>query len=896
MHHSKTGRSHSLPLRVNFPIVIVLLFHYTPNYQVLSINPVLDLNNTYPYLINKLTGLVTEPRDYFNFDYIYNPNETYKRQTSAQVRNYHLLKAFDFANYFQTDHWHYSDPNDLELSAYPIANKLKCSQHLNWIEDNLNRSRTENILFLPGEQHSNLMTLIDSFGRPEASTFYGHGIWVGSYYECLRVRIDLEKFRKEECEQHNIVNCEPQLNGHFRGRYCIGKARDIDWPTYEEDDYTPNITYKIGFCLPETCETSSINSHRLQLERLMRFNMPNYWQPRLNLTDIYCLPDRRSPIRAMNSSGRIFLSLISMWLITLLAATIVYQFYKRHSQDMRRILTQNFAPECHQGITATSITTANNYEDVYQDPNKSSTSNEVNLGSISSLSMRSWLNKSPKVIKMLKALSIIENMLDLCKPPKLLDNAEDLKRLRVNLNPLDFIKCLCCIFVIFGHIVFIHMQHLTNIVHTIELSYELYPRILIALFNFVDTFFIISGMLTAYFVFKRFGEKNFGPTAWLYTSLLRILRLSPVYILVFWFTKTITVHLADGPLWDYATDKNSIKGLCSNDHWWKSLLYLGNYGTMQPLCILPAWSIIVDSQYSLIIPPALFVVMKHKRFGYVALLFAVVGSTLNMTWQLASQTAVKTSDMAKVRLHVYPLISRFGAEFYNTAFNRMGPVAIGILGGHLLYLYGKGNIRTWPRLLQGTSFKIILMLHIFVFILPTLGMLTDDPSSNDDSNFTIFLISNATIKPIWSLINTIFILRLVTDLRLRSTVVRIMAHNVWHCLGKLCFASYLIHYEIILIFLKSRHEGLVDPDWAQIAREFSFVFLVSTVIAYFVHILYEAPINNLITMIVNKKTRNLQQVNNDIDIDRGDIRRDHNRTMYLSDRTSSREVQRLEIS
>jgi peptidoglycan/LPS O-acetylase OafA/YrhL len=401
------------------------------------------------------------------------------------------------------------------------------------------------------------------------------------------------------------------------------------------------------------------------------------------------------------------------------------------------------------------------------------------------------------------------------------------------------------------------MQHLSNIVHTIELSYDIYPRTLIALFNFVDTFFIISGMLTAYFIFKRFNKTTFAnPMIWLYISLMRLLRLSPVYILVFWFIKTTSVYMTDGPLWDYGTDDKSTKGLCINDHWWKSLLYVGNWGTMQPICILPAWSIIVDAQYSLVMPAMIYLIFKHKRLGYLLLLIPIVVSTTKMTIQLANQTAVKTSDMAKIRLHVYPLISRFAAEFYNTAWNRIGPVAIGIFGGHLLYLYEFGIIRRWPKFMYGLGFKLVLMLHVLIFLLPVIGRFTDDPKSTKETDTTIFILSNATIKPIWSVINTILLLRLITDLRSHSVLARLMSHNIWHCLGKLCFTSYLIHYEIILTLLKSR-ESLVDPNWSNVFREFSAVFLISTAISYIIYILYEAPINKLIVLVYSKQADQL---------------------------------------
>lgn len=944
-----------------FLFLIVFILTIFVKEQALSLNSVLDINGTYPYLINKTSNEIIQPRDYMDFENLYTPNEAYKINQTAQGRNYHLLKAFDFANYFQSDYWHYSDENELRLSAQPIANEFKCAQQLDWLERKLNGS--SNVLFSRGEQHVNLMSLIDSFGKPESGTYLGHGYWLGSYFQCKRTSINIDKFEEEECrinmsssesckqfkssnshrESSNIQNNHKILPLHetntkinINTRYCMGKVRDIDWPSEKEDNYVPTISYKVGLCLPEVCETLSIKRHREQLERLMRYNMAEHYKSRLYLYDMYCSPDPRSPIREYKLSSRIFLGLISTWLLILCLSTVIYSCFKRNQKDLKNILSDghnkedqelcqeltnsNFKDEiglanscglidiaysgrvmndCDENTaakmnknylehkTTTPVDTKtlssaqlllikaqNSFSPICKDHNQhhhhrdlqatttnTSTNHQLNNRPISSnLSTTSstfsnWLNLSeyPITMRILQALSIKENIREFQQPPLLLREPGSSKKLRINLNSLDAIKCLCCVLVIFGHIIFIHMQHLSNILHTMEISLDLYPRFLIAFFNFVDTFFIISGMLTAYFIFKRFNEKTFkSPMVWLSISFLRLLRLSPVYLLVFWFTKTMTVYLSEGPIWDYGTDKNSIKGLCINDHWWKSLLYLGNLGTMQPLCILPAWSIIVDAQYSLIIPPILYLIFKNKKLGYIFLIISILVSTANMSHQLATQTAVKTSDMAKIRLHVYPLISRFAAEFYNTAWNRIGPVAIGILGGHMLYKYDIGKIRQWPWFMRGSSFKLILLLHLLIIILPVISRLTDDPETNTESDLTIFVLSNSTIKPIWSLINTIFLLRLVTDLKNHSVLARLMSHNIWHCLGKLCFASYLIHYELILILLKSREEGLLVTNWSNAAREFSLAFLASTSISYFVYILYEAPINKLINLALAK--------------------------------------------
>lgn len=872
-----------------------------------AINPVLDLKNTFPYLINQTNGQVIEPRDYMDFENIYTPNDTYKRETTAPRKLYHLLKGFDFANYFQTDHWHYSNKQDLLDSALPVANATLCEFHLNWLEEKLNKSSES--LFGPGEQKIKLMNLVDAFGKPEAGTYYGRNQWLGSFEQCKQVSIDLEEFEGAEKrfgDSTRQVSKLQKAGRDLRGRYCIGKARDVDWP---HDDYVPKITYKIGLCIPESCETISFSRHQRQLERLMLFSMPDYIKPRLTLSDMYCLPDDRSPLRSLSRSGWIFLSLLAIWLTSVIGCTLVYCFYKHHKRDLitishlQRVHNQNIKqarddslaePHAnlimqvasdkgaqHESGLLKNLWPAKAQGEIIQLPERALEKEDESASfrdqassrdsSLESSFTDSQARCEPTWIRVAKSMSLYENLADFAKPPAVLRNGNSMRELRVNLNALDAIKCLCCILVILGHIVFIQMQHLTNIFGAIEISHQVKPRLLIAFFNFVDTFFIIGGMLTAYFVFKKYDRHTFSkPIVWLQFMLLRLIRLSPVYVLTFWFVKTISVHLSQGPIWDYGTDKDSMRGLCIRDHWWKTILYLGNVGTMQPICILPAWSIIVDSQYSLIIPPILFLIFKHKRIGYISLIFAIFVSTVKMSLQLMDQTAVKTSDMAKVRLHVYPLISRFAAEFYNSAWNRIGPVAIGIIGGHMLYLYDIKAMRKWPWYMRGAAFKFVLFMHLFILALPTIGRFTDDPESRGEVDVTIFVLSNASIKPIWSIINTILLLRLITDLRSSSKLARLLSHNIWHSMGHLCFASYLIHYEIMMLLFKSRPDGLPLTSWMNALRDFSTVFLISTVIAYFIYILYESPLNKLSSILLEKMRSSQSVAKTNSQVDKGE--------------------------
>jgi peptidoglycan/LPS O-acetylase OafA/YrhL len=163
--------------------------------------------------------------------------------------------------------------------------------------------------------------------------------------------------------------------------------------------------------------------------------------------------------------------------------------------------------------------------------------------------------------------------------------------------------------------------------------------------------------------------------------------------------------------------------------------------------------------------------------------------------------------------------------------------------------------------MYGIGFKVVLLLHLIIFFLPIIGRLNQDEQSNEDADTTGLIVTSATIKPIWSIIDTILLLRLITDLRLHSTLARIMSHNIWHCLGKLCFAAYLIHYEVILTLLKSGNR-LAEVNLPNFIRELSAVFVITVTLSYIIYIFYEAPINKLITLAGSKQVDKLKQRSN----------------------------------
>ncbi len=86
----------------------------------------------------------------------------------------------------------------------------------------------------------------------------------------------------------------------------------------------------------------------------------------------------------------------------------------------------------------------------------------------------------------------------------------------------------------------------------------------------VDSFFLISGLLTSYLFMREVKGQNkpitFGLMAKYY--LHRIWRITPAYMLVLFFSIALSRYLGDGPFYP----KNGFEINFCRDTWWTNLL------------------------------------------------------------------------------------------------------------------------------------------------------------------------------------------------------------------------------------------------------------------------------------------------------------------------------------
>lgn len=835
---------------------------------------------------------------------------------SAHWRLSRLLEAHQAAMPFDPDIWRHSEPADQMHLLW--GNLSQCSLELAHLLQRLADPPKS------GLEKQRLQQLLDSFGRPESGALLAHPFWLGSYLQC---------------EQLNRERWPPQTR-RLETRYCVGKVVMNSWLPIQGQPAKPgeadqsqqsqeSVSFKVGLCLPKSCDSlalfrqkqrqqimmnghdsltghgkrneieNPIESVRKQVELLMRFNFnPNkqhgmnlFAADELKLNDIYCLPLEES--RKLSFSAFALLFALCLWL----SACVLCTWLRRLPSERRPT---------------------------------------------------NWLPGACLDERLLEIMAIdanLERFLALDRPGFESAAKQEQSEQVVNLAVLDSVKHLGCIGVIGAHVFLTHLTLGTAYSHIIEhIGKDMRAMLLLSLNNTVDTFFVISGLLAAFIMFKKLdrlagagsnsratssssssnlepnsngigkGTKNSiddhhhrggrAKQALLAAALAgsapltrmvaaRYLRMAPLYFLVYAATKSLATHLGSGPLWDYATNGRSLRGLCQRESWLWPLGFLSNFKPIAHHCVPPAWSLAVDLQLCLVTPLLLLALKRWPRRWSYALIGALVCLSSWSTFRdykrllIDDSSPLSAADFAKLRLHAFTVLIKHSARGYSRPQNRMGPILIGLLGGHLLHLYelrclekrrlARDSKRPtkvddpttdWPRYMRGTCFKLILLAGLVFACAPAFVRLREEarteqiagaqggPSirrilsawlarANTSSTFDCYLTlaGFVLIKPLWALCNLLLFLRLATDLR-HSLLARLMSLSGWRTLSKLNYAMLLVHFELIAYEAMSRY-AQTPVTWLDLLAKFCFAYLSSLLLGLLLHTLLELPAHRL---------------------------------------------------
>ncbi|KAJ8954784.1 hypothetical protein NQ318_014895 [Aromia moschata] len=300
---------------------------------------------------------------------------------------------------------------------------------------------------------------------------------------------------------------------------------------------------------------------------------------------------------------------------------------------------------------------------------------------------------------------------------------------------------------------------------------------------FVDTFFVLSGLLVVYSLLNQFDKRRMNPG---FIILLRYIRLTPVYAFVVFYYATIFNHTGYGPLWKVVAGGDS-KDCRKN--WWTNLLYISNYVNADHMCMTHSWYLPCDFHYFIIAIGLCLLIKKEKKIGLGTLLVitltsVIVPFALTILYQRPALLYFYPEFLTGPKVHTDFLLT------YSKTHTRATPYCVGMFAGFLYYKLKGSDL----HVCRTKSFGIIAASLCLMCVAVFSGKVFYDPYHDYNA---IESASYAALHRFAWAVGSVGLLY-VTSFGHASFMRKILSWRPWIPLSKLVYGAYLAHMQFQL--------------------------------------------------------------------------------------------------
>ncbi|GMT17031.1 hypothetical protein PFISCL1PPCAC_8328, partial [Pristionchus fissidentatus] len=368
----------------------------------------------------------------------------------------------------------------------------------------------------------------------------------------------------------------------------------------------------------------------------------------------------------------------------------------------------------------------------------------------------------------------------------------------------ESIKCLAALraitisWIIMGHSVLEDADG-DNPLRFVEATDQFLNTLFFNAYPAVDTFFLISGVVLAFVLFKKLDKTPAlltDSTSWLLGYLHRFIRLTPTYISFILFVMAWLPHLNGPRSAGSATNSTVLVENCESKLW-RNLLYINNFEEMiesiiyenaNLQCYPISWFLATDMQLFWISP--LFLVALVYS-GLAGVLVSLLGITLSVIagFYFTFHYDLPATSMTRKTLYS----SDFNKYLYNKPWGRLSPFLIGILLGYAIFRIrvGKMHIRRYFN----ATISIVCWAASFAITSAVIFGLYDnirgasDLTALERASYFQFGKIGWAIAVSWVI--------LACELDVAGPVKGFLEHYFWVPFGRLSYCAYLVHWFVI---------------------------------------------------------------------------------------------------
>ncbi|XP_037825920.1 uncharacterized protein LOC119613920 [Lucilia sericata] len=346
----------------------------------------------------------------------------------------------------------------------------------------------------------------------------------------------------------------------------------------------------------------------------------------------------------------------------------------------------------------------------------------------------------------------------------------------------------------------------------------------------VDTFFFISGFLVTLLYLKsmkkdaedstKYMKKGFVDTVIL--VVYRYIRLTPAYLFVIFFNDFALRQTFDGSVFQPTVLPNT----CSK-YWWRNILYINNFYPLTEICMIWSWYMANDMQFYIM--ATLLLILSARYFKTMVL---TICTFLVSSWGV--------SGLISLRYHYTHKVAKPFESFdflYDKPWQRVGPYIMGMLAGYIIF-----KVRSPPKISQRVN-NLLWVLSLGLIIVIIFGVWQGELNEVTTAFYVSIGHTAFGFGLIWVVLSCCW--------NLSPTMNRILSYRCLWPLSRLTYCTYLIH-PVIMLITAYRMDGTIHLSNVFILIIFLGNAVVSFIVAFFISVVFEAPVIRLLKIIFRK--------------------------------------------
>ncbi|XP_059045950.1 O-acyltransferase like protein-like [Achroia grisella] len=316
----------------------------------------------------------------------------------------------------------------------------------------------------------------------------------------------------------------------------------------------------------------------------------------------------------------------------------------------------------------------------------------------------------------------------------------------------------------------------------------------------------------------------------------RLIRISPVHLLVVWFAGTWWVYSGSGPVWGAVTAESA----ACRHRLWVHALYAHNLLPADYFCLLPTWFLAMDMQLYLVAVVLTIVLIRLGRdsvriLGVLFLASCLLNAVLIYIFEWKSMLYIMNPQNTHTRFVDVPSFH----QFYMSPWGSLPSSILGLLVANIYFEQQNQGFKAIKCKWLVWSYKLSIPMMVG---LASLGTYLDHYTSP-----IVILVYTALERPVFVLVFAIFLLGLFNDLD--DVYSAVFSWGGWRSLGRVSLSVLTIHWCVGMMLVAAR-QHTITFSIPQLLVDAIATVVITYLISVPVTVLVEMPVHRFFAALV----------------------------------------------